>query len=58
MKTRLNRLMSEHTGQSVEKIDIDTDRDHYMNAAEALEYGIVDKIIEKRDRSLYKDQEE
>lgn len=58
MKARLNGLMAEHTGQSLERIEIDTDRDHYMNATEALEYGIVDKIIEKRDRSLYKDQEE
>lgn len=58
MKSRLNKLMSEHTGQPIEKIELDTDRDHYMNAAEALEYGIVDKIIDKRDRTLYKDQEE
>lgn len=58
MKNRLNGLMVEHTGQPLEKIEKDTDRDHYMNAAEALEYGIVDKIIDKRDRSLYKDQEE
>lgn len=58
MKDRLNRLMAQHTGQPIAKIEADTDRDHYLNAMEALEYGIVDKIMEKRDRSLYKDQEE
>ncbi len=58
MKDRLNKLMSEHTGQPLETVERDTDRDHYMSAAEALEYGIVDKIINKRDRALYEDQEE
>lgn len=58
MRTRLNNLMAEHTGQSVEKIATDTERDHFMSAQEALEYGIVDKIVTKRDRSLYEDQEE
>jgi ATP-dependent Clp protease protease subunit len=58
MRKRLNGLMAEHTGQSIEKIAIDTERDHFMTADEALEYGIVDEIVNKRDRSLYKDQEE
>jgi len=57
-KDRLNRLMSGHTGQTLKRIEKDTDRDHYMSAEEALEYGIIDKIVDKRDRSLYKDQEE
>lgn len=58
MRTRLNNLMAEHTGQLVDKIAADTERDHFMSAQEALEYGIVDKIVTKRDRSLYEDQEE
>jgi ATP-dependent Clp protease protease subunit len=44
MKENLNRLLSDFTGQPLEKIQIDTDRDHFMTAAEALEYGMVDGI--------------
>ncbi len=49
LKTRekMNRMLSEMTGQPYEKICLDTDRDNYMTAQEALEYGLVDKIIEK-----------
>ncbi|WP_199615334.1 ATP-dependent Clp endopeptidase proteolytic subunit ClpP [Paenibacillus alkalitolerans] len=47
LKTReqLNRIISERTGQPFEKVERDTDRDFYMSAQEALEYGIVDKIL-------------
>lgn len=41
----LNRVLAKHTGKSVEQIAKDSDRDHYMTAQEALEYGIVDKVI-------------
>lgn len=58
LKERLNKLMSEHTGQDLEVIERDTDRDHYMTAQEALEYGIVDHVVTKRDRSLYAAQDE
>ena len=58
MRTHLNKLMSEHTGQTLENIERDTERDHYMTAQEALDYGIVDNIVDKRDRSLYEDQDE
>lgn len=47
-KQRLNRILAENTGKSVEEITIDTERDHYMSAQEALHYGLIDKIIEKR----------
>ncbi len=47
MKTMLTTLLSEHTGQSVERIKQDTERDNYMSAKEALEYGLIDKIVEK-----------
>ena len=58
MRKSLNRLLSEHTGQPIEKIEVDTDRDNFMDAAQALEYGIVDQIVSKRDRELYSEQEE
>lgn len=45
VKDRLNRILVKHTGQSLPKIETDTDRDHYMSAEEARKYGIVDKII-------------
>jgi len=45
IKERLNKLLAQHTGQSVEKIQKDTDRDFYLDADEAQEYGIVDKVI-------------
>ena len=45
MKKELNTLLSEHTGQSIEKIYADTERDNYMSAQEAVEYGLIDKVI-------------
>ena len=45
MKKELNTLLSEHTGQTIEKIYADTERDNYMSAAEAVEYGLIDKVI-------------
>lgn len=45
LKDRLNKILQLHTGQKINKIEKDTDRDHYMTAQEALDYGIVDKII-------------
>ena len=48
IKQRLNKILAKHTGQPVGKIERDTDRDFYMTAEEAEQYGIVDEIIEKR----------
>ena len=50
VKTRekLNKLLSERTGQSLETIEKDTERDNYMTAQEALEYGLIDGIMDKR----------
>ncbi len=48
IKERLNKIMAKHTGQSIAKIEKDSDRDFYMTAEEAEDYGIVDEIIEKR----------
>jgi ATP-dependent Clp protease protease subunit len=49
MKTRLNSILANHTGQSMEKIDRDTDRDYILQAQQAQEYGLVDLVISKRD---------
>ncbi len=46
VKSRLNDIMLKHTGHSVEKIEKDTDRDRFMTAEEAQEYGLIDKVIE------------
>ncbi len=45
MKKELNTLLAEHTGQTIEKIYADTERDNYMSAKEAVEYGLIDKVI-------------
>lgn len=47
-KNKLNRILAENTGQSVEKIAEDTERDNYMSALEAKEYGIIDEVIKHR----------
>ena len=47
-RDRLNRMLAQNTGQSLEKIEIDTERDNFMSAQEAKEYGLVDKIFDKR----------
>ncbi len=49
MKARLNQILSERTGQPYEVIERDTDRDNFMTAQQALDYGLIDKIIEKRE---------
>jgi len=46
LKNRINEILSFHTGQPIKKIEIDTDRDFYLSAYEAKEYGLIDKVIE------------
>ncbi|MFY9214176.1 MAG: ATP-dependent Clp protease proteolytic subunit, partial [Tissierellaceae bacterium] len=46
IRERINRILSERTGQPIEKIQNDTDRDYHMSAKEAVEYGIIDEVIE------------
>lgn len=48
IKDKINSILVKHTGQPMEKIEEDTDRDFYMNAEEAKEYGVVDKIIQSK----------
>ncbi len=49
MREILDGILSEHTGQTIEKIHADTDRDFVMEAQEALEYGIIDQVINSRE---------
>ena len=48
IREHMNELLAQYTGQSVEKINADTERDNYMRAQEAKEYGLVDKVIASR----------
>ena len=48
LRERLNGMLAEHTGQPIENIDRDTDRDNFFTAAEAVEYGLVDKVLQRR----------
>jgi ATP-dependent Clp protease protease subunit len=48
LRDRLNRVLSNHTGQPIEKIKVDTDRDNFMSAEQAVAYGLVDHVLEKR----------
>ena len=48
VRERLNKILAHHTGQSLEKISVDTDRDNFMNGSAAVEYGLVDAILSKR----------
>jgi ATP-dependent Clp protease, protease subunit len=49
MKARMNQILANHTGQATEKIDRDTDRDYILQAHEAVDYGLVDQVIAKRE---------
>lgn len=48
IRTRLNELMALHSGQTIEKIEIDTERDNFMSAQQAKDYGLIDTVIDKR----------
>jgi ATP-dependent Clp protease, protease subunit len=48
VRDRLNRILAKHTGQPIEKIAIDTDRDNFMGGAEAVEYGLIDEMLSQR----------
>lgn len=51
IKNRINQILSERTGQSIEKIEQDSDRDRFMSAQEAQEYGLVDKVMDQNTRN-------
>ena len=46
--TKLNAVLAHHTGQSMEKIKLDTDRDNFMSSEEAREYGLIDQVLQSR----------
>lgn len=48
-KEKLNKILSENTGQDLKKVEQDTERDHFLDATEALEYGIIDKVIKEKE---------
>ena len=48
VKKKLNQILAENTGKPLEQVELDTERDHYMSAEEALEYGLIDRIITNR----------
>ncbi len=50
LKQRLNEIMAKHTGQAIETVERDTDRDNFLSAEDALKYGIIDKVLENRSQ--------
>ncbi len=48
LKQKLNQILAQHTGQSVETIERDTDRDNFLSASDAVQYGLIDQVLEKR----------
>jgi ATP-dependent Clp protease protease subunit len=50
MKAELNKIIAANTGQTVKKVEKDTDRDNFMSAAEALEYGMIDEVLTKKEK--------
>lgn len=51
LKKQLNQMLATHTGQPIERIEQDTDRDNYMSAEEAVKYGLVDKVLRRNESS-------
>jgi ATP-dependent Clp protease protease subunit len=52
LKKRLNEMLAKHTGQSIEQIERDSDRDRFMGAEEAVEYGLIDKVLKSRTEAV------
>src|SRR6056300_1019116 len=50
IREKLNKILADHSGQDLEKIEKDTDRDNFLDASEAIKYGIVDKVLNERDQ--------
>ncbi|MCO1603230.1 MULTISPECIES: ATP-dependent Clp endopeptidase proteolytic subunit ClpP [Desulfosporosinus] len=55
-KAKMNRILAERTGQPIEKVERDTERDYYMTAEEAKEYGLVDQVLEKLEAPVEKEK--
>ena len=54
LRARLNEIMAKHTGQTVERVERDSDRDNFMDAEAAVEYGLIDTVLEKRVETAVK----
>jgi len=52
LRAKLNEIMAKHTGQAIERIERDTDRDNFLSASEAAEYGLIDKVLANRQAAL------
>ena len=52
LKDKMNKLMAQHSGQTVEKVKADTERDNFLTAEDAVEYGLVDRIVQTRDEEV------
>jgi ATP-dependent Clp protease protease subunit len=51
IKDRMNQILIRHTGHALDKIEADTDRDRFMTAEEAMEYGLIDKVIDHMEKT-------
>lgn len=49
MREQLNKILADRTGQPLDVIEADTDRDNFMSAAEAVEYGLIDQVLERKE---------
>ena len=54
LRGRMNEILHHHTGKSIDQISVDTDRDYFLSALEAKEYGLIDEVIAKRDQNQEK----
>ena len=52
IRDKLNRILAHHTGQSLEKIGVDTERDNFMSGEESAEYGLIDKVLDRRAKAV------
>ena len=50
IRTKLNEILSQHSGKDIDKVSHDTERDNFMSGDEAVKYGLIDKVIDKRDK--------
>ena len=50
IRTKLNEILSQHSGKDIDKVSQDTERDNFMSGDEAVKYGLIDKVIDKRDK--------
>ena len=55
MKQQLNQMLANHTGKTLEQVELDTDRDNFMTSEESVAYGLIDKVINKREAIVTKE---